>query len=78
MEHQCGLWKKNLCEEKNSYSSLHMSVCLKRKSCIEERENIVLFDMFLDLFVKVRNYSPDVESFRLCSALNPDCSICMN
>ncbi len=31
-----------------------------------------------NLFIYKKDYSPDVNSFRLCSALNLDSSICMN
>jgi hypothetical protein len=33
--------------------------------------------MISNLFIYKRDYSPDVNSFRLCSTLNPDSSICM-
>ncbi len=31
-----------------------------------------------NLFIYKRGYSPGIKSFRLCSALNPDSSMCMN
>jgi hypothetical protein len=33
--------------------------------------------LFLYLFVSVRSYSLDNNSFQFCSTFNPDCSICM-
>ena len=72
------LVEKNLCEEKNFQPTYESG--LKCKQCVKERENIecvVKISVFYVLF-KVRIYSPDVQSFRLCSTLNPDCSICMN
>jgi hypothetical protein len=32
----------------------------------------------IELFLCEKGYSPDIESFQFCSALNPDSSICMD
>jgi hypothetical protein len=34
--------------------------------------------LFLYLFVSVRCNLPDIDPFRFCSMLNPDCFICMD
>jgi hypothetical protein len=38
----------------------------------------VYFKILSYFYYQYRCYSPDIESIRLCSALNPDSSICIN